>query len=181
MHRRWVAKPNCIPPVPPCLWKNRLPWNQYPVPKKAGGASALDHWCLCHDSGLLAPCRGRASPGLAGLWGAPRPRRQAFWPVRSKAARPGLTAQTGAGSFSNDTVTVVLFIVLLIYGCAGSSLLWGLFSNPGEEVGLLSSFPAGDSCGGGFSCWGAWVQYVAFGGCGSQTLEHRLSSCGAQA
>ena len=45
------------------------------------------------------------------------------------------------------------FICWLIFGCAGSLLLRGLFS-PCDEQGLLSSLGAWTSCG-GFSCCGA--------------------------
>ena len=174
--------------MPPCLWKNCLSWNQYPVPKKAGD--------LCIRP-LMSLSRLRALPFFWRL-GQPRAGRSAgstqrqasgiltceeqrCLPWLSPDTTTGLTAQTGVGSFFNVIVTVVLFIVLLIYGCTGSSLLCGLFSNPGEGVGLLSSFPARDSCCCCFCLWGAWVQYVGFSSCGSQTLEHRLSSCGAQA
>ena len=54
------------------------------------------------------------------------------------------------------------------FGCAGSLLQCGLFSSCGDQ-GLLSSCSALASHCGSFSC------------CGAQTLEHGLSSCGAQA
>ena len=71
--------------------------------------------------------------------------------------------------------------IFLIFGCAGSSLLCGLFSSGGEQ-GLLSSCSAQASHCGGFSYCRAWASVVAARGlssCGSQTLDYRLSSCGA--
>ena len=61
------------------------------------------------------------------------------------------------------------FIILFIFGCAGSSLLCGLFSGCGKQ-GLLSSYGAQTSviAGSGLSSRGSW------------TLEHRFSSCGAR-
>ena len=61
------------------------------------------------------------------------------------------------------------------------------FSRCGER-GLLCCGARASHCG-GFSCCGAWalgtwVSVVAARGlssCGSRALEHRLSSCGAQA
>ena len=68
---------------------------------------------------------------------------------------------------------------LFIFGCAGSSLLRGLFSSSGEQ-GLLSSCGAQASHCGGFSgctaqarALGAWAQSHS-----SLALEHKLSSCG---
>ena len=70
---------------------------------------------------------------------------------------------------------------VLIFGCAGSSLLCGFFSSRGEQGPLSScSAQAFHCCG--FSCCRAWALVVAARGhssCASQTLEHRLSSCGA--
>ena len=49
----------------------------------------------------------------------------------------------------------ILKVYLFIFGCAGSSLLCGLFSSCGEW-GLLSSCSVqAFHCGGGFSCYGA--------------------------
>ena len=57
---------------------------------------------------------------------------------------------------------------LFILGCAGSSLLCGLFSSYAEE-GLLF-------------CYGAQVLgYTGFHSCGFWALEHRFSSCGTWA
>ena len=68
--------------------------------------------------------------------------------------------------------------ILLIFGCAGSSLLCWLFSGGGEQ-GLLSSCSTQ-----AFHCGGFSLQRISSGvrglsRCGSQTLEHGLSSCGA--
>ena len=48
-------------------------------------------------------------------------------------------------------------IYLFIFGCAGFSLLHGLFCSCGEQ-GLLSSCGVWASYCGGFSCHGAWAQ-----------------------
>ena len=78
-------------------------------------------------------------------------------------------------------------IYLLIFGCAGPSLLHRLFSSRGERR-LLSSFGVWASHCGGFSCCGAWAQTpqslvlaAGLSGSGSWALEHRLSSCSARA
>ena len=52
-----------------------------------------------------------------------------------------------------------LKIIYLFNFCAGSSLLWGLFSSCSGQASHCGSFP----------CWGTWA------------LELGLSSCGAQA
>ena len=86
------------------------------------------------------------------------------------------------------TILSFFFINLFIFGCVGSLLL---------RVGFLQLWRVGATlcCGawashcGGFSCCGAralgtWASVVVAGGlssCGSQALEHRLSSCGARA
>ena len=90
---------------------------------------------------------------------------------------------------------ICLFIVLFIFGCAGSSFFFkiiyllyclllavlgrhccvGFFSC--DKRGLLSSCGAWASHGGGAQALG----HVGFSSCGSQALEHRLSSCGAWA
>ena len=57
---------------------------------------------------------------------------------------------------------------LFILGCAGSSLLCGLFSSYAEEWLLF--------------CYGAQVLgYTGFHSCGFWALEHRFSSCGTWA
>ena len=66
-------------------------------------------------------------------------------------------------------------------------LLCGLFSSCGEW-GLLSSCGVWASPCSGFSCWGAWavghqasvVVAHELSGCGSQALEHKLSSVSHQ-
>ena len=81
----------------------------------------------------------------------------------------------------------LLKIILFIFGCAGSSLLPGLFSSC-CEWGLLSSCGAWASYGCGFSCCrarlqGMWASAVAAHGLssgGSWTLEHRLNICGTR-
>ena len=75
-------------------------------------------------------------------------------------------------------------LYLFIFGCAGSSLLHGLFSSCGEQelVSICSVwvFYCGD-----FSCCralalGTCAPLVVARSCGSQALEHRLSSRGTQ-
>ena len=68
-----------------------------------------------------------------------------------------------------------------IFGCAGSSLLLGLFPSCGEQE-LLSSCDVPASYCGGFSCCGAWaLGCLGFSSCSSWVLEQRLSTFGAQA
>ena len=57
---------------------------------------------------------------------------------------------------------MILLINLFIFGCAGSSLLHGLFSSCGEQ-GLLSSCPARASPCSGFSCRAQASVVVAHG------------------
>lgn len=60
---------------------------------------------------------------------------------------------------------------------AGSLLLCGLFSC--GQWGLLYSCGIQASSCGSFSCYRAQdLRRMGFSSCGSQTLEHRLSSCG---
>ena len=78
---------------------------------------------------------------------------------------------------------------LFIYGCAGSSLLQGLFSSCCEQaLGLFSSCRVRASHCSGLSCCGAGslgaqAAVVAARGlsCGSRVLEHRLNSRGTLA
>ena len=72
-----------------------------------------------------------------------------------------------------------IFKELLTFGCAGSLRPRGLFSSCGEQ-GLLSScgVRASHCC----SCCGTWaLGHAGFSRFGPRTLEHRLSSCDAQA
>ena len=78
-----------------------------------------------------------------------------------------------------------LFIYLAVLGlrCCAQA-----FSSCGERGATLHCGAWASQCG-GFSCCGAWAlgmraSVVASGrlsSCGSQDLEHRLSSCGAWA
>ena len=75
-----------------------------------------------------------------------------------------------------------IFIHLFIFGCAGSSLLHGLFSSCNEQ-GLLFSYSAQAS-----HCRAWALGRVGFSGCGTwdQQLwllgsEHRFNSCDAWA
>ena len=65
---------------------------------------------------------------------------------------------------------------IFIYGCAGSSLLLGLFSSWGEWE-LLPGCGARASHCCGFSCGAQALGSLGFSSCSSQALEHRLSSC----
>ena len=70
---------------------------------------------------------------------------------------------------------------LFIFGCAGSSLLCGLFPSCGEQ-GLLSNCSMWASHCGGFSgCRAQTLGHKGFISCGSQALEHSLTSCGTWA
>ena len=79
--------------------------------------------------------------------------------------RGGLSA-LGLLYIKNYYFKIILFIYsLFIFGCAGSSLLRGLFSSC-SEWGLLSSCSVWASHCVGFSC------------CGARALGYRLNSCG---
>ena len=81
------------------------------------------------------------------------------------------------------------FFLKFIFGCAGSSLLCGLFSSYGEWGLVFSCDMWASHCNGfsccratgprcaGFSSCGTWAQCR----CGSRALEHGLNSCGAWA
>ena len=60
------------------------------------------------------------------------------------------------------------FVFLSICGCAGFSLLCGLFSSCGER-GLL------------FYCWAQSLGHTGLNSCRSWTLDNSLNGCGAQA
>ena len=67
---------------------------------------------------------------------------------------------------------IILFIYLLfIFGCAGSSLLRGLFSSC-SELGLLPRCGVWVSHCGGFSCRGAWTLWHSLNSCGLVALQH---------
>ena len=77
-------------------------------------------------------------------------------------------------------------VYLFIFGCAGSSLLHGLFSSCSKQVllsvvhGLLIAVTSLVE----HQLWGGWPSVVAAHGlssCGSWALEHRLGSCGVWA
>ena len=98
---------------------------------------------------------------------------------------------------------VLLKICLSIFGCAGSSLLHGLFfffffkfyfifklyitvldlPNSCSNWELLLGFSAEASLVAEHGLWAAWASVAAACGlssCHSWALEHRLSSCGAR-
>ena len=73
------------------------------------------------------------------------------------------------------------YIYLFIFGCAGSSLLGGLFSSCGKQGSLSSCGVWAFHCS-GFSCCAAQSPgCVGFSSCGCWAPELRLESCGAQA
>ena len=96
------------------------------------------------------------------------------------------------GTLSREVVFIFFFLInfiyLFIFGCVGSSLL---HAGPLQLWRAGATLPCGgraSHCGGFSRCraWalGAWASVVGTQGlssCGSQALERRLSSCGAQA
>ena len=95
--------------------------------------------------------------------------------------------------FKNDSDLGEVFIlwelfknVIIYFDCAGSLLLPGFFLSC-REPGLLSGCSTWASHCSGFSCGAralgvqASVFVASWISCGSQTLEHMLSHCGAQA
>ena len=91
--------------------------------------------------------------------------------------RNSLTSLLHFSSVENgDNVILANFYNVFMFGCAGSSLHW-LFSSCGVQ-GLPSSLGVlvSDCCG--FSWYGAQALGTWLSSCGSQTLEHRLNSCG---
>ena len=83
---------------------------------------------------------------------------------------------------------LINFFLKFIFGCFGSSLLRAGFLQLGRAGATLRCGVRASHCS-GFSCCGAqalgaWASLVVARGlsnCGSQVLECRLSSCGAQA
>ena len=72
-------------------------------------------------------------------------------------------------------------VSLSFNGCAGSSLLRGLFFGCSKQ-GCPSSHGAQAPHCGGFSCCQAWaLGHTGFRSCSSQALELRLSSCDTRA
>ena len=83
-------------------------------------------------------------------------------------------------STGNYTIIFIFLIILCIFGCAGSSLLCGLFSSCGKR-GLLSGCGTRASyCVASlvaqYKLQGTWVSVVV--ACG---LEQRIHSCGTRA
>ena len=78
-------------------------------------------------------------------------------------------------------------IYAFIFGCAGSSLLRGLFSSCHEQGLLCNCYTQASHCS-GLSCGRAQTPGTlasaatarGLSSCGSQALEHRLSSCSAR-
>ena len=79
------------------------------------------------------------------------------------------------------TVSFYIEKIFIYFGCAGSSLLHGLFSSCSEQ-GLLSGCSVWVSHCGGFSCCKAWaLRHTGISSWNSQALEHKLNSYGAWA
>ena len=90
--------------------------------------------------------------------------------------------------YLTDTLGFSVIFNYFTFGCAGFWLLCRLFSSCGEQE-LLCSWSVWASHCGSFSCCKTQAWWVGFSSCdtcglssqGSWALEHRLSSCGAQA
>ena len=105
--------------------------------------------------------------------------RRVMW-LDHTGGRVGVPPATQGVLFYLDFFKKINFIYLFIYGCAWSSLMLRLFSRCGKQ-GLLSSCGTWGSHCSDFSCSGARaLGHMGFSS-GSRALEHRLSSCGAQA
>ena len=75
----------------------------------------------------------------------------------------------------------ILFIYLFIFGCVGSSLLCVGFSPVVASGGQSSLRCSGFSLQGPLPLRSTGSRRAGLSSCGSRALEHRLSSCGAQA
>ena len=92
-----------------------------------------------------------------------------------------LSVLAASGSSCSVQELFIKLINVFIYGCAGSSLLLGLFSSCNEQ-GFLSSCGAQVYHCGGFSCCGARaLEHLGFSSGSSRVLGHKFSSCGIQA
>ena len=75
---------------------------------------------------------------------------------------------------------IYMYTYIVIFGCAGSLLLLGLFSRY-EKRGLLSSCGVRASHCSGFSCCRAQaLGHAGFHSCSPWAPEHRLNSCGTR-
>ena len=75
---------------------------------------------------------------------------------------------------------IYMYTYIVIFGCAGSLLLLGLFSRY-EKQGLLSSCGVRASHCSGFSCCRAQaLGHAGFHSCSPWAPEHRLNSCGTR-
>ena len=83
----------------------------------------------------------------------------------------------------NTSVTTFFYIIFLFisFGLCWVFVAAQAFSLVADSRGQLSSCDAGASHGRGFCCRAPALGRVGFSSCGSQPLEHRLSSCGARA
>ena len=99
------------------------------------------------------------------------------------AIRSNLITQYALHTWQKASHLFALLFILIYYfffGCAGSSLLHGLFSSC-REWGLLSSCVRASRCGGFSCCRAPVVGQKGFSSCGAQALEHRLTNYGAWA
>ena len=98
-----------------------------------------------------------------------------------------LTRSQASSSTFNTQKSIVVFC-LFVFGCVGSSLLCAGFLQLWRVGATLRCGVRASHCG-GFSCCraqalGTRASVVVASGvssCGSQAVEHRLSSCGAWA
>ena len=68
--------------------------------------------------------------------------------------------------------SLIYFIILFIFGCAGSSLLRGLFSSYSSTRAYCSDFPC---------CGGRALGCSGFSNCSPRAPEHRLDGHGSRA
>ena len=76
---------------------------------------------------------------------------------------------------------IYLFIYLFIFGCIGSLLLHAGFLQLRQAGATLRCSCVSFSSRWLLLLWSMGSRHTGFSTCGSQALEHRLSSCGAQA
>ena len=83
------------------------------------------------------------------------------------------THRQGWSSYSFFFFFFINLFIYFIFGCVGSSLL---------HAGFLWLWCAGFCCGAqAVGTWASVVVACGLSSCGLRALEHRLSSCGAQA
>ena len=75
----------------------------------------------------------------------------------------------------------LIYLLIFIWGCAGSSLLLGLFSNCTEQGLLCSCGMQACLCSGLSCCAAQTLGCEGLSCCSSWALGHRLNNCSAQA